>query len=166
MGLIATFLDSLGITDKSKFLSSFTTTIGRKIYTPFDIGVETEKHSLWSQIVICVHEHQHIVQHDREEALFEITYLTDSDSRCRYEIEAYRSNLEINYWRYGKTPNAKQLAQVLENYGCSEVQISIAAQALTLANVSIRQGIVTNEASMVALGYLNTNLEHLKEVKT
>ena len=46
----------------TEFLGSFTTTIGKRIYTPFDIGVPDERYDLWGQISVCVHEHQHVEQ--------------------------------------------------------------------------------------------------------
>ena len=64
--VVARVLDTLGIQSKDRFLKNFTTTIGRCIYTPFEVGSPKGGWDLWSQIVVCVHEHQHVVQHDRE----------------------------------------------------------------------------------------------------
>ena len=62
-------------------LKNFTTTIGRRIYTPFEVGSPKGGWDLWHQIVICVHEHQHVVQHDREGLAYEVSYLADRRAR-------------------------------------------------------------------------------------
>jgi hypothetical protein len=55
MKLVGWFLERIGVLDQAAFLERFTTTIGRRIYAPFTPGTPTARHSLWSQIVICVH---------------------------------------------------------------------------------------------------------------
>jgi len=59
MQLVGGFLDAIGILDAEDFLSRYTTTIGRTIYTPWEVGVG----DLASQMLICVHEHQHVHQY-------------------------------------------------------------------------------------------------------
>jgi hypothetical protein len=162
MQAFAQALDWLGVLDRKRFLSSYTTTLGRRIYTPFDPGVPKAGWDLWSQVVVCVHEHQHVVQSRREGVTFELEYLTDSGERAVYEAEAYRSNLELTYWRTGKTPSARQLASVLKNYGCSATDISVAERYLELSAVSVRAGAVINESTKVALDWLNRNVPHLR----
>ena len=39
--------------DLGGFLQNFTTTIGRRIYTPFEVGSPKGGWDLWHQIVIC-----------------------------------------------------------------------------------------------------------------
>ena len=39
-------------------------------------------------------------------------------SRARFEAEAYRSNLEMHFWRYGTTTRSRPLAELLHDYGC------------------------------------------------
>ena len=38
MQLVARGLEALGVQSKERFLKNFTTTIGRRIYTPFEVG--------------------------------------------------------------------------------------------------------------------------------
>src|SRR5690606_22024002 len=66
MRLVGWFLERIGVLDAATFLERFTTTIGRRIYAPFTPGTPTPRHGLWSQMVICVHEHQHVEQQDRD----------------------------------------------------------------------------------------------------
>lgn len=162
MKIIAQALDTLGILKKERFLKNFTTTIGRRIYTPFAVGSPRGGWDLWNQVVICVHEHQHVVQHDREGLSYELSYLADRAARARFEAEAYRSNLEMHFWRYRKTQSARRLAEFLFDYGCREEDVEVAAQALALSNVSIRQGAVLNEATRAALEWLDVHAARLR----
>ncbi len=162
MQLVAQALESLGIQNRDTFLKSYTTTIGRRVYTPFEIGVPQGGYDLWGQIVVCVHEHQHVVQHDREGLAYEVSYLTDRAARARWEAEAYRSNLEMCFWRYGQTPSAQSIAEGLFAYGCRAADVEVAAQSLALSAASVRRGAVTNESTRVAITWLNTNLPHLR----
>jgi len=82
MQLVARGLEALGVQSKEFFLKNFTTTIGRRIYTPFEVGSPKGGWDLWHQVVICVHEHQHVVQHDREGLAYEVSYLADRAARA------------------------------------------------------------------------------------
>ncbi len=162
MQIIAGVLDTLGILDKERFLKSFTTTLGRKIYTPFEVGSANDVWDLWDQVVVCVHEHQHVVQHDREGRAFEVSYVADRAARARFEAEAYRSNLEMHFWRYGATRRSRPLAELLHDYGCRPEDVEIAAHSLALANVSVRRGAVLNEATRAALDWLDRHVPQLR----
>lgn len=162
MQLVAQALDALGIQSRDRFLRNFTTTLGRRIYTPFEVGSPRGGWDLWSQVVICVHEHQHVVQHDREGLSFEVSYLADRAARARWEAEAYRSNLELHFWRYGTMPSARRIAEVLGDYGCRPEDVDVAAKSLALSAVSIRKGAVINEATHVALGWLDEHVPRLR----
>ncbi len=162
MQLVAQALDALGIQSRDRFLRNFTTTLGRRIYTPFEVGSPRGGWDLWSQVVICVHEHQHVVQHDREGLSFEVSYLADRAARARWEAEAYRSNLELHFWRYGTTPSARRMAEVLSDYGCRPEDVDVAAKSLALSAVSVRKGAVINEATHVALGWLDEHVPRLR----
>jgi len=163
MKLVARGLDALGIVNKDRFLKSFTTTIGRCIYTPFEVGSSKGGWDLWHQIVTCVHEHQHVVQHDREGFKYEVSYVIDRAARARWEAEAYRSNIELEFWRYGTTPSAQHLASLLRDYGCRDDDIEVAAKSLALSAVSVEKGALINEATRVALGWLNERLPRLRK---
>ena len=162
MQLVAQALDALGIQSRDRFLRNFTTTLGRRIYTPFEVGSPRGGWDLWSQVVICVHEHQHVVQHDREGLSFEVSYLADRAARARWEAEAYRSNLELHFWRYGTTPSARRMAEVFSDYGCRPEDVDVAAKSLALSAVSVRKGAVINEATHVALGWLDEHVPRLR----
>lgn len=160
MKLVATFLDALGIQDDDVFMNRFTTTIKRRIYIPFEVGVANKYYDLWGQIVVCVHEHQHIEQGDRDGWLtFGGQYLTSSSHRANYEAEAYGCNLEMNAWRAGTTIDfdamSDRYAKGLKNYGCSAEDIEQARKALTLRARVVAAGGVENRASQRAMAWLN-----------
>lgn len=162
MQLVAQALDALGVQSRERFLRNFTTTIGRRVYTPFEVGVPRGGWDLWSQVIVCVHEHQHVVQHDREGLSFEVSYLADRAARARWEAEAYRSNLELHFWRYGTTPSVQRMAEMLSDYGCRPEDVDVAAKSLALSAVSVRRGAVINEATHVALGWLDEHVPRLR----
>lgn len=163
MQLVARALDALGIQRKDRFLKNFTTTVGRRIYTPFEIGSPQGGWDFWQQIVICVHEHQHVVQRDREGLAYELSYLIDPSARAGWEVEAYRCNLELQFWRTGTMPSSRRIAEFLRDYGCTEKDVDVAAKSLALSAISVRRGAILSEATHVALGWLSQHLPHLRK---
>jgi len=164
MNLIADGLSALGVTDKQAFLTRFTTTIGRRIYTPFEVGVETSLHSLWGQMVICPHECQHVAQLDEiGELQFEARYLISSMARAEFEVAGYRCNLEMDHWRYGKIVDVHELAGRLRGYGCSSAEISVAERMLSIAALTVNAGGVVSEAFSVAKLWLDMYAGELRE---
>lgn len=102
------------------------------------------------------------MQHDREGLSFEVSYLADRAARARWEAEAYRSNLELHFWRYGTTPSAQRMAEMLSDYGCRPEDVDVAAKSLALSAVSVRRGAVINEATHVALRWLDEHVPRLR----
>jgi hypothetical protein len=146
MKFVADALGLMKILDKDAFLKRYTTTIGDKIYIPFTIGEPHESWSLWSQITVCVHEHQHVFQDRAAGGLsFEWNYLTSSAKRAHYEAEAYRTNMVLE-WRYqGRMLNPAHLAGLLKNYGCSDVDIAVVEKMLALSIKPIKAGAITSD---------------------
>jgi hypothetical protein len=160
MDLVGSFLDRLGILDKARFLANYTTTIGRRIYTPFALG---EGPDLWHQMLVAVHEHQHVVQLNHDGWLsFTTGYLLRTATRARYETEAYRTRLELEFWRTGAMPSAHDLARKLRDYGCTDGDVLVAEKTLRLSEPAIRSGAVLAQATRVALSWLNTHAAHLR----
>ena len=160
MALVGSFLDQIGVMDKARFLARYTTTLGRRIYTPFVPG---EGPDLWHQMVIAVHEHQHVAQLDRDGWLaFTTGYLLRTATRARYETEAYRTHLELAFWRTGTVPSARDLAAKLRNYGCTENDVLVAEKVLRLSEPAIRHGAALAATTRVALSWLNAHAAHLR----
>ncbi len=166
MRLAARALQYANILDARTFLKRYTTIIGRRIYAPFTPGIATKHHSLWSQLVVCVHEHQHVVQHDRDGKLnFSTRYLTNKSARAAYEAEAYTCNIELSHWHTGQIPNIPELAQRLTHYGLHPSDILTAEQTLTAAALQITEDKTLTAASKTALQWLQQNAPELAHKK-
>jgi len=167
MKLVAKFLDVASIQDDETFMSRFTTTLHNNIYIPFELGVVPDQgYSLWGQICLCVHEHQHIEQGNREGWVkFSGEYLTSPASRANYEAEAFGCNMEMEYWRNGTNFNAKaygqQRVEVLSMYGCKPEHIEQAKQTITIRAEVLLQGGMENKCTQLAVAWLN---EHAPEL--
>lgn len=126
--------------------------VGPCLHLPFEVGVPRAGWDLWRQVVACVHAHQHILQ---DEAAGPAAW-------ARNEVEALRSNVELHFWRRGTTPSPWRLASRLRTLGCRSEDITRAGHELALASASVRQGAVENEASHVALQWLEAHVPHLR----
>jgi len=157
MKFIAEALGTLGIVDKDAFLTRFTTTIGTAIYTPFEVGVENPGHPLFAQIVICAHEHQHVVQLRTHGVTFLLNYLLNSTSRSAYEAEAYRVSMTMLYHLTGDAGDPGAYAEVLKAYGTTEADQAFVKEYLRLSVPTIHAKGVPDEAAQVALEWLRQN---------
>lgn len=167
MQAAAQLLDALKIQDKEQFMKDFVTTLFKTIYIPFKIGIEDGRWSLWSQVRVCVHEHQHVIQGGRDGwPEFCSRYLTDSSFRAGYEAEAFGSDMEMEFWRQGTAFNisdfAKERPWVLKSYGCSDADIEQAVQMLTIRAGVVSQGAVANPSTIKAIEWLEKNVPDLK----
>jgi hypothetical protein len=154
MAMVGVGLDVIGVMDRQTFLSRYTTVVGRRIYPWFELG-EGDERRRWYQIVVCVHEHQHVVQARRDGLSgFTLPYLYSSRRRALIEAEAYSCNLEMNWWRDRQMPEPCELAGRLSEYGCKEADVAAAGDFLEAAAQRIRDGEVVNEASRFAIDWL------------
>jgi hypothetical protein len=150
-------LDVIGIMDRHTFMERYTTVVGRRIYPWFTVG-EGDEVDLWYQIVVCVHEHQHVVQARRDGLTgFSIPYLLSGRRRALIEAEAYRCNLEMNWWRSGEFGEPARLAARLSQYGCGQDAVAAARHYLEEAVFDLQDGVVKNEASIFAIEWLDSH---------
>ncbi len=164
MKLVADVLGTMGIQDSNAFLTQYTTTIGTRIYVPFEVGSPVGGWDLWQQMVICVHEHVHVGQHKKGGPIgFGLAYLVDRAARTEFEVEGYTANMEMNHWRYGKRGSAKALARSLRGYAVRDTDIKVAEEGLGLAAYSIRQGAVVTDSMAAALPWLNEVVGRLRK---
>lgn len=166
MQVAAQLLDVLDIQDKEQFMKDFVTTLGETIYIPFKIGVEDGRWSLWSQVRVCVHEHQHVVQGNRDGWVeFGSKYLTSSSFRASYEAEAFGSDMEMEFWRTGLILDIDQRASVLKSYGCTDGDIEMVKQILNIRAEVVKQGVAETKAAQVAIGWLEAHVDGLCELQ-
>jgi hypothetical protein len=154
MKLIAGFLDGIGVLNKDDFMKRFTTTIGSKIYCPFEVGVD-QGYDLWRQISVLVHELTHVQQYDESPAEFVLKYLLYKSDRATYEAVAYASDLEMHWWMYGNGYDVKQRAQSLLSYGLKQEHCDYASEYLAIYDDIFRQGGGVSPVAAWAKEWLN-----------
>lgn len=152
MQIIGWALDAMGIQDKDVFLKKFTTTLGNRIYIPFEIGVGTQK-QLISQIATCVHECQHVVQYRRNEAQFVSNYIFSDASRAHYEADALRTNMEMYWFLTGRLLKPGSLANTLKYYGVRKGDIRVTRKHLAISAEVVKRGGVITGPSKVAIAW-------------
>lgn len=157
MVLIADALHLMGIADKDVFLTQFTTTLGKTIYVPYEVGVESLEHPLLEQLITGVHEHQHVIQMLTNGTRFVTSYLLDTTWRAAYEAEAYRVSMTMFYHLTGMMLDPQDLAALLKAYGTTTADQEFVAEYLRLSLPTIQAGGVPDEASRVALDWLRQN---------
>jgi hypothetical protein len=166
MAAVGLLLDKLKVLDRDRFLKDFTTTLGHRIYVPFEVGVPQAGYDLWWQVLTCTHECQHVHQFASSAGSgleFSWDYLASHAARASYEAEAYTCNLELEWWRkkaFGRTP--AQYAALLTSYGCDAADIAVVTKRLALELVTIKAGGIITEATKTALGWLESNVGRLK----
>jgi hypothetical protein len=141
-------------------MEDFTTIIPIKpwkgIYIPFEIGVPKAGWSLWSQIEVCVHEHEHFVQCLRDGDLgYAWDYVTNSASRAHHESGGYSCNMEMRHRYRREMPTPEDLSGKLVYYGCSLTDVSVSRKELALRIPIVRRGGLVQAASRVAAPWLD-----------
>jgi hypothetical protein len=168
MQVAGSLLEALDIQSKETFLKNFVTTIGKTIYIPFTVGVEQGDEGriwpLWNQVRVCVHEHVHVVQGDREGwATFDARYLSSSSYRAGYEAEAYGSEVEMEFWRTGQIMDYVSRLQTLKTgYGCSDDDVAQAVAMVEIRAGVVAQGVVESRPAQVAIEWLEKNVKGLR----
>ena len=164
MQLAGRALEAMGIQSAETFLNEYTTTIGRKIYIPFEIGVSREdgRYSLLSQVLVCGHEATHVCQFLRPTGgQFVVEYLLDPSRRASYEVEAMRTDMEVYRWLYDgeRALDPRRKAETLYHYGCPSVDVDVAEKALNMVAVSIGLGAVATRSGKQVIRYLSRELQ-------
>ncbi len=164
MQAIASVLGAMGIVDAYQFLSNYATTLDHRIYIPFTIGEPLRGWTLWAQLTTAVHEHQHVAQVDEFGSfVFALRYLTSKSGRALLEADAFRTELELHFWRFGELPDLAGFAAArLTGYGLGASEITIAQRMLELSGESIRRGAVLTRVGRIAIDWLNHNAASLR----
>jgi len=163
MRVVAWALDLMGIQNKKRFLRSYATTIGRVVYLPFRIGVDSSGIGLEGQISTCVHECVHVEQYRRGGARFFWEYLTSPAARAHYEVDAYRSNMEMYFWATGGILDPRDLAENLADYGCSKADIRVAQKNLEISARVVAKGGVVSGPTKKAIAWLEKHAGDAKK---
>lgn len=159
MHLVGAGLGLIRVMSYRRFMERYTTVVAGRIYPWFAIG-EGDQEALWYQIVVCVHEHQHVIQARRDGLSgFHLPYLLSARRRALIEAEAYRCNMEMNWWKNGRFREPSDLAGRLAEYGCGQEAVDAARRYLQRAADRVRRGDIANEASRFAIDWLEKRLD-------
>lgn len=144
-------LQTIGIMSAHTFMTRYTTVIGKTIYPWFMVG-EGDSDMLWRQMVVCVHEHQHVVQFERMGmAPYAAIYGLSRAQRALLEAEAYCCNIELHFWRSGELLPTQPLADILLEYGCRPIDVARAKDVYEACHARLRAGEYRAEATKFAL---------------
>ncbi len=141
MHAMSWFIERVSGIPAKTFVERYGTTIGRRIYLPFVPGETSNGFDLWSQVVICAHEHQHVEQLQRDGWIkFVLSYLASSSARATYEADAYRTAIELSFWRTGRIPSPTTIASRLRDYAASPGDVKMAETMLISFARTVRRG--------------------------
>ena len=154
MRLVGWFLGTMGILDKTRFINGFATTVGRRIYLPFEPGDLSLDVSLWSQVATIVHECQHVVQYDKFGAVsFVSKYLGSTAGRTSLEVDAYTTAIELEWWRSQRKIDPASLALLMKDYAVKDLDIKVAAVCLRTIAETVWSGAVVTTTSRAAINW-------------
>ena len=140
----------LGVLPYERFMTRYTTVWGRRIYPCFEPGQASTAQARFSHLIICAHEHQHVLQARRLGAVrMAAQYLLSSRRRALLEAEAYSCNVELTLWRTGQAPDVDALAAKLGDYACSTQDQLLAAEVLRQAIARFARGPLTEATAQV-----------------
>lgn len=161
MQVVASILGLFGIMNKNEFLDKFTITVGNTIYLSFSPG-DPSVCDLWNQILVCVHEHLHVLQF-RKEGITQIGWkYARSETRMFLEVAAYQTLFELTYWRFKTVPPVTDVINSLRKYSLSERDLDTARAMFAIYNVMVEQGVIFSESARVAIAWLDKNASYLK----
>lgn len=147
----------LRIQSRATFMEHYTTVVGRRIYLPYEPGASDEPERLWREVATAVHEHQHIVQARRDGfPRFAALYLASPMARARYEAEAYGCDMEIGHWAGVGARSVQAVMDALGQYGLSDAALVEARSMLEEHAEAVAGGEIRNEATHVAIEWLET----------
>ena len=156
MKAIAWALDLMQIKNHKEFMKNYTTTLGNVVYVNFVIGKGNQA-QLINQIKTCVHETQHVLQYRRNVARFVYNYLASDAARTHYEVDAYRTTMEMHYFFYGKVLSPSKTANKLKGYSVGAGEIHVARKHLKVAAKVIKHGVIISGGSKTAIRWMRKN---------
>ena len=151
-------LELMDIQDSDDFLKRYTTTIGRNIYVPFEIG-EGSQSKLKLQLCTLAHEAQHVVQFRRNSGKFVFRYLTSDAARASYEADALRANMEMYWYMTGKLLSPKKLSDSLVGYSIGDDDRRVVYKNLMISSKVVKRGGVITGTSKTLIKWMQNNVE-------
>jgi hypothetical protein len=164
MRAIASFLGAMGVVDAHTFMANYATTLDHHIYLPFTPGEPLRGWTLWEQLITCAHEHQHVVQADERGIVrFAARYLASRTDRVLLEANAYCTELELHFWRFGTLPALDgYMESALAGYGARPEDVIVAQRVIERYAESVRRGAIITRAGALAIDWLNHNATEIR----
>lgn len=160
---VASFIQLFASIEPEAFLEQWATTIGARIYLPFTPGDTEDPSKLWGQVLTITHETQHVIQHYREGLDYSMSYATQPARRALWEAEAYRTSSALWFWRHGWVLDPAEVLAPLASYGLGPHERAVAERYLRLSLVSIKRGLVLDDAARSAIAWLALNVPELRD---
>jgi hypothetical protein len=147
-----------GMGGDEDWLDSYTLTLGRDVYIPFEIGSGNNLERI-RQVCVCCHEGQHVRQFERNPAKFVINYAFSDAARAHYEVDAYRVTMEMYYYFTGRILSPKTVANLLKGYYVDSGDIHVAEKHLAVTAKVLKQGVIVSGISKDAIRYWNREIK-------
>ncbi len=163
MHFAARVLRGLGVVCCDHFLHHFASTLGRRIYLPFEVGTPADGFALWGQVVAITHACQRVAQYDTLGIVRSVLARlgTARGLHTRRDEEAYRTVLELQFWRLGRLATARELAFAVKSLGATEADVDCADAAIDRYEDRVELGAVATHAGRFAVDWLD---EHAPEL--
>lgn len=140
-------------------------TVGRTIYMPVELGATRPGWSAWSQMMLLVHECQHVAQGERRSMLERaIDYATSTARRTEVETQAFSAELELEHWRRGEIAAwwFSARASSLGAYHVSGVDLAVCERHLRVLSPTVRRSGYVTHAGRVAIQWLDRHAPELR----
>lgn len=161
MLVAARVLRGLGAVCCDHRLNHYASTIGRRIYLPFEIGTPVDGFDLWGQSVAVAHASQRVVQHAHLGSLRAARARLDRGWRSELAREALRTVLELHFWRTAEIPSPLELAMAVRTYATNDADLDLAAEAIDECGAAIEVRVVATAAGRFTVDWL---AEHAPEL--
>jgi hypothetical protein len=152
---------NLPVPSGEDFLEHAATTIAWLVYLPDGLTPD-------QQIETLTHECQHVSQFWTHGLglpggpSFMWLYVVEPEARVRYEVEAYRTGLELGHARGAPLPDLDALAFPLEGgYALNAGHVQLGRDLLEVAATSAKLGLVSTEAARAAIDWLQAHAPDL-----
>jgi len=159
---LARTLGTGGLASGSDFLTRITTTLGDTVYMP-DATLNGDPREF---IQILTHEIQHVIQFHASSTEFLWLYATETESRVKYETDAYAAGASMSFWLTGSfelSGNEDQIVSLLvADYHLQEADSALAKVALKSLFSSLRNGIIMSQSGREAVSWFDRNYPSLK----
>lgn len=159
MKTVSSVLDLMKITNKETFMANYSTTLGHKIYIPFQVGQTSTKFTFENQIACCVHEHMHVELFESEGFSYNLNYALNHSKRAIYEAKAYTTNFEMYFHHTGEMLDPVYVSKKILSYGCNEEDVSVVRKILESNAKTIKYGGIINRPSAIAIEWFEKNLK-------